>query len=297
MKISNTLFACLIMVSMLIPIIETVKAADAPNYVGINDDQEFVWDTTYDKSPLENYYEDAYPSASEDWAENETDYYFDMREWDEDIVARKIVITKIKDEDDEDWNGITDDEDDVNYVEIKYELWETDDKGDEDAWDDIDKSEKVSLYEGEEIVYADGLIVINTLFWGDRCFTFVPKGLDWDDVIDEVDEFYDDENLDENYGVSTVKTTSFFFFEKYVGFETLIEFDDDDLEDFESIAKYTDDGVMYYFEWTYDGDMIAKYELSGIFGDFFQENWWWMLLAAIGLVVVIVIVVVLVKRR
>ena len=269
-------------------------AAQKPNYVGISEGDEYIWKTTFDKGPLENYFEDL--GFSESFAENITDWFFDAYDWDDDVVGWKLIIIEIKDEDDRDYNGIIDDEDDVNYVKFKFSIWETEDLTDPNGWDDIDKSEKDIMYESEEIVYADTLLIGFTPwhYWGLGTVFFVPRGLDWGKVVNEVDDWLEDHNEDDELSVSTAKV-NFFFQDKEVGVKTSTDFDNDELDDFESDTRYNDNGIMYYWIWTYDGDIIAEFELTtyGQSRVYFIENWWWMSLIAIGVVAGIIVLIVL----
>ncbi len=227
-------------------------------------------------------------------AENFTDWYFDVNDWDDDTVAWKIVIIEFIETDDTDWNGFTDDdEDDVEYLKYKYSIWETEDLADNNAWDDIDKSEKARLYEAEEVVYSDAA------YFGDGLsLLFVPKNLKWDKIKSSVNDYYEDTNKDDEFDAST-ETVTYFFTEKDVGLSVLEESKNDDVDDFETIARYTDNGIAYYLEWSYDGDPIYKFELSK-YGQnlvYTIENWWWMSLIAIGVIVGLIVLIVLIKKK
>ncbi|HEY0090369.1 MAG TPA: hypothetical protein VGB37_16085 [Candidatus Lokiarchaeia archaeon] len=125
---------------------------------------------------------------------------------------------------------------------------------------------------------------------------FVPKNLKWDDVAGDSDEYLEDENMDDEYSVSSAKV-DYFFQKKEVGIKLNREFTDK-REDFDSTTKYTENGVLYYYEWTYDGDTIAKFELDSIGGVYLIENWWWIaLIAGAVIIAVIIIVVVIAKKR
>lgn len=292
MKITRFMLYCLVSFSLLMPHIAIVKAENKPKYVGINEDQELIYNTIFDKNPLENYFEDNYPEASESWVENETDYLFDQWDYDEDTIARKYIINDIGDEDEKDSEGLIEDWDDVKYVKIKYEKWKSEDKSE---WDDIDKSVKGNLYEPDEKVYAD-IVISQTIFFFKFDALMCPKGLNWEKVADEANEWYEDNNLDENFGVDAIKV-NYFFQDKYVGIKTILEFDNDDVDDFESISKFTDDGVSYYHEWTYGGDIIVKLELDSFGGVYLIENWWWITLTTMSIACLIIVVLVLVIKK
>jgi len=134
---------------------------------------------------------------------------------------------------------------------------------------------------------------------------FAPKNLDYDDVADDCDEWIEDRGYVSNYGgaledhvsVGTVDV-DYFFKSKDVGLKTNIEFNSQ-FEEFDSEIKYTDDGVMYYYEWEYDGDTIAKFELSmfdqGL--EYELENWWWISLIVVAAIVGILILIIVIKKK
>ncbi len=294
MKISKMVLCILLSISLLLPYIPFAYAVEKPDYVGFNEGDEFIWTTTFDKGPVEDYLEDR--GYSEAYAENFTDWYFDINDWDDDTVAWKIIIIEFIETDDTDWNGLTDDdEDDVDYLKYKYSIWETEDLADNNAWDDIDKSEKARLYEAEEVVYSD------IAYYGDGLFMrfFVPKNLKWDKIKSNLNDYYEDKNLDDEYDAST-ETVTYFFTEKAVGLKVIEEEEhNDDVDEFETIARYNDNGIAYYLEWSYDGEPIYKFELStyGQSRVYFIENWWWMSLIAIGVIAGLIVLIVLIKKR
>ena len=291
-KVYIILLFCLLMIPGITPFIPSGHAVNKPNYVGFNEGQEFIWLTQFDKDPYQDYLEDL--GVPKDWAENYTDYIFDMNDWDDDAVAWRIYIIEYIEKDDDDWTGTTDDdEDDVEYLRFKYSIWEADDLGAPDPWDAIDRNEKSRLYEPEEVVYSD------MAYWGDGLsLLFVPKGLNWDKIKSNLNDYYEDQDIDDRYDAST-EDVMFFFMNKEVGLKVTEESNNKDVDDFECIAKYTSDGIAYYLEWSYDGDPIYIFELStfGFSMVFLIENWWWITLIIVGAVVALVVVIIVLKKR
>ncbi|MFX1385087.1 MAG: hypothetical protein ACFFBP_21905 [Promethearchaeota archaeon] len=313
MKRSRIFSICLLMTILIVPFIgmsTIVSAQNQPTYVGVNEGQVITWKTEFDDGPLEDFFEDlGVPEASIDDA---VDLVWDPLEYDDDVVAWKVIIDEIKDEDDVDYDGMHFDEKDVDYVKVVIAIYETEDQADANAWNVIDRVEKFILYSPEEKVYADlvyesfspipeyelgkGLYTLDDDYDSEWPMFFTPKRLDWDDIVDEVDEKLEDENLDDEISISEEKAT-FFFQEREVGLETNMEDESDILEDFDSSIKFTNDGVMYYYEWSYDGDTIAKFELDTIGGVYLIENWWWIALIAAGVVVLVIVIIVIIKVK
>ncbi|TFF97957.1 MAG: hypothetical protein EU540_08360 [Promethearchaeota archaeon] len=351
MKLSKAILYGLLIVSLLLPYIAAGHAAAPPNYVGLNQDQEFIWDTEFDKGPLKDFIEDQVTTDPEG-IDILTDAIFDQLEFDEDIVSWKVIVSEIGEDDDKDYDGALEDEDDVGYVKIRINIYE---KEEGEEWDDLDKAETYKIWENEEIVYSDFILAsfeeqdipftvgTNNYIWSDESLGmglyyyqivkqddpfdpieqdpfiwdvqpewpmfFIPKNLDFDDIADDCDEWIEDYGFIGQYGgiledhVSVgAPDVNYFFKDKEVGLWTNVEFLGD-VEEFDSEIRFNNDGIMYYYEWTYDGDIIAKFELTqwGFSAVYITENWWWIALIAgaviVGLIVLIVYIIIRKKRK
>lgn len=309
MKVSKLILYGLLLISLFLPYIVVAYAAEKPRYVGFNEGQEIIWFTEFDKDPLKDFYEDKFPGWSELDIDTAVNNFFDLLDWDDDVVAWRFYIEEIKKESDKDYvadNSVRFNKDDVNYVKFLVNMYETEDLADPEGWDDFDKLDSNRLWDSEDEVYADILITGLTILAPQMPYGFglirffIPNNLDFGDVIDEVEEFMEIYNLEDQWSVGSAKT-AFFFTQKEVGIETSVESTNPSVEDFDSCAKFTNDGILYYYEWEYDGDTIAKYELSqwGFSAVYIIENWWWMALIAgaviVGLIVLICVIVI--KKR
>lgn len=325
--------------------VPVAQAASTSNYVGVNEGQEIIWKTEFDEGPLEDWlearYGEAYLATPHPTTPGLTrlDYYMEMYwdplSYDDDVVAWRVTIIEIGKEKDLNYDGHTFNERDADYVKLKISIYETEDQSDPEAWDDIDKGDSYYLYDNEEDVYADFLYEgyfeeaspgfyyysPNGNYQADYeawwtydvdppmsrkwPMFFVPKGLDYGDVADEVDEKLEERTpaLDDIYSVST-ESVKYFFQNKDVGFDTTLEYDTavpytyvTRPEDFDSSVKYTDDGIMYFYEWSYDGETIAKFEIDSLGGTYVVENWWWMALIAAGVLVGLIVICIVIKSR
>jgi len=308
MKISTKLMFCFFLLCFILPFIASAQAVDKPKYVGFNEGQQIVWNTVFDKDPLENYAEDL-GFVTDDQIEIVVDNIWDPLEWDDDVVAWKVIVDAIGEEKDDNYDGEVGNEKDVNYVKIEFSIYETEDKSDANAWDAVDNFERYKFWEAEEKVYADIALGVYTRSIGLYIWTtdviqkpewplfVVPKNLHWDDIVEEVDTYLEDHNDDDHYSVGTAKV-DYFFQKKGVGLRMNAE-SSGNIEEFDSIIKYTNDGILYYYEWSYDGDTIAKFELDTIGGVYIIENWWWIALIAGAVIVgvIIIVVVIAMKRR
>ena len=142
--------------------------------------------------------------------------------------------------------------------------------------------EKDYLFEYDKDFYVD-------LVWYDwgLFYLFVANDVKWDKLAKEVDdEWGDDWDDDDEEASAEVESTWYYFTEKPNGISTRFNPDKDTFEDFESVSRYNEDGVLMYYEWTYDGDPIWKLELRHIFA---HEYWWVFVVIAIANVVVLAI--------
>lgn len=297
MKISKIVLYGLLMVSLLVPYIAVAQAA-TPKYLGVSEGQEVIWKTEFDKDPLEDYYEDS--GYSELAAEDAADDDFDDRDWDVDVVGWKIYIEDIRDEHDTDvvglWTG--EDEDDVDYVKILVNMYETEDLSDPDAWDDFDKLESYKIWSPEEVAYAE-FALYGMLMDGKGMYVFIiPKKLNFRSLVNLMDDGIERNNLEDEWSVGDVEV-NYFFQEKKVGIKTNVESTLANVEDFDSESRYTDDGILYYYEYEYDGDTIAKYELSMVGQSLVYtiENWWWITLIVVAAIVGVIILVIVIRKK
>jgi len=322
MKLSKILMFSFVLLCFILPYITIAQAADKPGYVGVNEDQEIIWNTEFDKGPLEDYAEDlgyAEGKPRDDFVAG----LWDPSEFDDDAVKWKVIVKDISEEKDTDYDGNFIDVKDIDYVKLTIAIY---DQEEGEEWDDVDKSEKYKLYDSEEELYADQVIesmddygfglgsltvtsaplapIDRSVEW--PCF-FVPKRLKLDDICEEIDDEVEGDislyNRDDKYDIGA-EDVDYFFRKKDVGLTTSREALSTEtlfgpVEEFDSVIKFTDEGIMYYYEWSYDGDTIAKFELDSIGGVYLVENWWWIALIAGAIIigVIIIVVVIAAKRR
>lgn len=312
MKYSKIILFGLLIITLLTPFASIAHAAKTPDYVGIKEGQTYTWTTEFDRGPLEEYYRDL--GQSEESAEEDAGFDLYSLEWDEEVTEWKLTIHDIRKEDDEykvySWLSIADE---YNYVKYVYTLKEYDD--DVDWWRKIENYQTAYLYEPDEEFWAKRLCNFRygVIFWSRRADNilpalFVPKNLDWDEVARWMEEFFLSREMEDYYKANEIKIQHFLG-KKQVGLYTECDESYDhpeyekDLDTFETISKYNDDGILYYFEYSYDGDIIAKFELKGMMGNYVYiiENWWWMSLIAgamvVGVITLIVVIIKLKKRK
>src|SRR3972149_6411715 len=90
---------------------------------------------------------------------------------------------------------------------------------------------------------------------------FIAKGVEWNHLASEIDDEFD-EAVDAgakklNDGIQIYYKIKF----GSSGIET---------EKFRTTSRYTSKGVLYYYEWTYHNEIIAKFELEQ---SFYSEFW------------------------
>ncbi|TFG01624.1 MAG: zinc ribbon domain-containing protein [Promethearchaeota archaeon] len=263
----------------LLPFVNLAVAK--PNYVGIDEGDSFIWRTEFNKGPYEDYWIDA--GYSDSYAENLTDYLFDVWDIDTDVEGWKVVILEIKSEKDDVYKS-----DDIYWVDYLYNFYESE-VGISD-WDREESNERGDIIEYDEDLYLD-----NTLWsWG-LLKWFLATDVNWRELANNLEDEMDYWNEE---GEASAEYRNYFFSRIHCGISTTWNPEDtSETEDFESVARYTEDGVLMYYEWTYDGKTIWEIELDG---RFLYENGWWLIpliVIVIGLVIVPVTIVSIVMVR
>ena len=252
-----------------------------PSYVGLRENQEILWKTEFDDDPLEEYLEEC--GYNESFVEEYVDSMLDGP-FDTDVEGWRIYILKIYGEEEREYRG-----DDVNYVNVLLN-WYSTNNWDEKDWHKEEKNDNGNVVEYDKDTYLDAMY----RSWGLMKF-WVSKDVDWSELVDEFEDDMDDNNED---GSAGVETTTLFFQKQKCGINT--EWEPDftiECEEHDSVSRYTNDGLLFYYEWSYDGDIIMKIELENAY---FGENWWWIALiigfSIIGIFIVVIVVIVLKKR-
>jgi len=252
-----------------------------PSYVGLKENQEVIWKTEFDDDPLEEYLEDC--GYNESFVEEYVDSMLDGP-FDTDVEGWRIYILKIYEEEERDYSG-----DDINYVDVLLN-WYTTNKWDEKDWHTEEKNDNGNVVEYDKDAYLDAMY----RSWGLMKF-WVSKDVDWSELVDEFEDVMDDDHED---GSASVETTTLFFQKQKCGINTEWEPDfSSECENHESISRYSQDGILLYYEWSYDGDIIMKIELENAY---LVENWWWIALiigfSIIGIIIVVGVVAIVRKR-
>ncbi|MHA1467465.1 MAG: hypothetical protein ACTSP6_05235, partial [Promethearchaeota archaeon] len=232
MKISKGIPYFLIISMLFVPMVSTVRAADKPDYVGIDVNDVIIWRVTIDDDPYEDFLEDY--GYSEAVIENISGNFFDDS-WDKDVIGWKVVILQIKDEKEMDYKG-----DDVDYVPYFFNFYV---KEENDDWDEETEYDKgtIGSYSGEgKDLYVDRVWLHMGLF-----YWIADNNINWKQLADEVDEEWEDDWDDDNEKASASVESSLY---KDNGISTTFNPDEDDFEDFDSIAQFNDDGVLMYYE-------------------------------------------------
>ena len=120
---------------------------------------------------------------------------------------------------------------------------------------------------------------------------FISNKVDWDEIEEELDDYYEDDEDYDDVSVSVDKDAN--------KLEVALDEDeDDDVEEESWIIQYDDNGVLMHYEWLYDGDpiVIVQTQESQI-RQFINVNMIWIIIGAIGIVAIIIVIIVLIKRR
>ena len=303
MKKTQTYNVLLLLWLLILPFISFAYAAETLDYVGINEGKNIIWKTTFDEGPYEDFLEDAGYSEAQIEAIMDDNPVFDG-EFDEDVEGWKFVILEIKNEKQYDledvYPGLEDDEyDGVPYL---YNLYITK-NFEEKTWDEKETNERAEIYKYDKDLYyeiIDGheqvIFPLTGLFTPSMglFYPIIAKGVNWDRLISGVDDEFADDY--EDAGASKPTDTTYIIEREENGIKTFRDLGDDvgddDIDEFGSIAIFTDDGILKYYEWVYDGDPMWLLELEE---SWFVANWW--IIAIKAAVAVIIIIIIIVKRR
>ena len=298
MKKSQIYSILLLLGLFLLSSLSLVFAA-TPNYVGIEANDTFTWDTTYDEDALKDYREDYYEELgmSDSWIED----YLDLLDVHEDLVGIKIVVLDVDGRETDPWG-----EDGVRII-YNYYMMEEDEE-----WDLENEDETFAIWNYDKDIYGKDYNFAT--FYGDHFFEFewlekigvdvelykylkgenpwfISTKVDWKEVVEELEEFYEDDKDYDEVSIKADKDANKLEI-------TLDEDEDDDFEEESWIVQYDDNGVLMHYEWLYDGDpiVIVQTQESQI-RQFISENMIWIIIGAIGIVIVIIVIIVLIKRR
>lgn len=231
-KLVNITF---LMLLLFIVVIDYGTSSDKIRYVGVKENDEFIWKYTIDSDGQEDFLED-----------------LDIELQDEDILdykGRKIIINHIDNEEHEYGYDYLNEDFSYKGVELEVETYYTEDFEKIDWKIDEDEKDTV-IFEFNEDLYV--LLVLTSFL------TFMPPFLatnvDWekisDDLEDAEDIYEDIKDIDVEIIEKILKVT----------IEWSKDYYENDVKE-EIILKYTEAGVLEYFILEYEGDQIVLIEL------------------------------------
>lgn len=271
--------------------------AKTPNYVGIQNNDTYIFDTTYDKSPLKDMIKDA--GEANGWSTDVVDALLDEIDIDEDLVGIKIEVLDVEDEETDPWG-----EDGVRIIYNFYMMEE------DEEWDLEKQDETFGIWDYDEDIYGEtyNFATDETTFhtdtahffdfmWDENDNTypeedetwrfleaenpwFISTKVDWGEVVEELEDAYDDDGYDD-IGVRREK-------DKNKLFVTLDYDEDDELEPVRWAVEYDDDGALMYYEYSYDGDPIVIVERQY---KFVYDYFWYIVIGIVALVAVVIIII------
>lgn len=282
------IYSSLLLVWLLLLTLATFTPAATPSYCGVENNDSFTFNTTYDEGPLKDRREDMGEEA--DMSEDAIDDWVDELDTNEDLTELKIVILDVDDEEKSPWGD--------DGVRIIYNVHI---KEGDDEWDLESEDETFAVWDYDKDVYDLSFFVLDWEFefdtddleWEDYKYLrtenpwFISTKVDWGEVEEEIEEYLEDDLDYDDVSVKADKDAN----------SLEINMDNDEDDDIEAVTyfiEYDNNGVLMYYEWQYDGDPIIIVERQG---KFFIDNMLWIIIGAIGIVVVVIVIIVLVKRR
>lgn len=267
----------------LLPLVNFAVAQ--PSYVGIKEGESYEWNTSFHKSPLEDYWIDrGYPLT---FAENMTDFFFDALDIDTDVYAWRVYIAEIESKKEYDYGGI--EIDGVHYI---YNFYVKENGGD---WKREEHNGRAVIMEYDLLLYLENTWADTGFFptWltpFDMRLWFTPTNTNWRRIADNVDIMY------QNYfgdGEANTEYSTYFFIQEDCGMSTSWNPEyNSQMEEFGSVVRYTREGVLLHYEWTYDGRIIMEIDLEQ---SFLYENSWWLIPLILIVIVLVIIPVTIVS--
>jgi hypothetical protein len=203
----------------------------APDYVGINVDDEFIWSTDFDEDQARELYLDL--------GYNDTDFDID----DDDIEGVKLVILRIEDEDEH--NSLDGAEVTFNYYETEQFI------SGSSEWSIEDRNEDLIIYDyTTETEVLD--LYMDIAIWGAY---FADKDTNWYTIASEWNDDLDDEGEAEYNGNEFKLTIEEFFYNL-------------SQNEIEVTINFNNQGVLEYYHLEYDGDTVLKMTLESSLPDF-----------------------------
>ena len=201
--------------------------------------------------------------------------------WDEDVVGWRIVILEIKDEKEYEVEG-------EEYDGVPYLLnWYITEDTNLRDWKEEETNENGDLLEYDKDFYVYRTSVMRGLY-----YLIAANNINWKSVVNGLNDEYDDDWDGEDQKAEAAVVSSMYYFRyKDIGINVVWNPDDEHYEDFDSTSLYNDDGVLVYYDWTYDGDTILSLQIERIFFFFYG---WIIVVASVAGVAVVVLVVTLV---
>lgn len=238
-----------------------------PKYVGISENNTFIWQIEYNENNLERYYR--HIGKAPGWIDENVDL-------DEDDEAIKIVILDIGDKEKSTFGA--------RGVKIIYNYYITENRIAND-WKLEEKDETYAIFDDDEVDFFANLIKTGFSLDEDILETelpyFISNSMDWTKVKIYVEDYYQEYDYDK-FRISIENGEYDFII--YADYSKT-----DDVGDWEYIYKYTKDGVLWFYEWKYYGRTIIKVELElGLV----QEFKYWFILGAIALASLVTIIII-----
>jgi hypothetical protein len=288
----SQVYSIVLLTWLLLLMCATFTHAATPGYVDIENNNVYEWETIYDEGPLKDYWEDQL--EDDGWSDSAIDAYTDQFKVDDELVGIKIAVLDVDDEETTPWG-----EDGVRII-YNYYIKE---EGEE--WDIKEKDETFAIWDYDDDVYDIFLFIFDwqdewdedDLEWrlylylkGENPW-FISTKVDWDEVEEEIEEYLEDDLRYDDVDVDTDEDEN--------RIEVELDYDDDDDVDERSyIVDYDNNGVLEYYEYSYDGEPIVIVQSQVAKAKkFINENMLWIIIGAIALVAIIIIIIVLIKRR
>ncbi len=263
-KTKRIFYVYLITILIIFPIVISVSAvAQSAYYIGSNENDEYIWDLTYD--------EELDKKMGDEMAIDRS--VFDV---DDDVKAWKHIITKIGNE--KSYEG-------DKGVKYKLNKYNSEHAGGPDG----DKYDWKLDEEGEEYIILkyepDDPSILNHYV---DCALFgafyVATNVDWKEVLEELNDYEGGEyEATYNEYENSIKITIY---------EDYLILDDQKYEvgTIDVWCDYTNNGILefYEFEWK---DTIIKLELRGSRDSFWINYWLWVIIGIIALAAVIIVII------
>ncbi|MBD3254755.1 MAG: zinc-ribbon domain-containing protein [Candidatus Lokiarchaeota archaeon] len=255
MRKKKTILLIAFIIVITLALINNVSAT--PGYVGVNEQENYVWIIDFDEDVYNKYISD-FP--------NDTS----VPNYDDDLEAIQVSIEQLSAEQDVSVYNMNESIGSYRAVKAICYFFTSEDRENND-WELDSRKLELFIFKYDEDVYD--LI----LFYGSL---FIANNVDWNEIVSIMDEDLEDEGIDGD--VQAIPG----------GIKVSMEMDNG--KEIEIVSKYSPEGILESFDFTYDEETLFSYELEF---NLLSNSLFWIIVITIIIIGIITALIILLHRQ